>query len=45
MSTKKFLAFLKAVGLGDDDVWAGVLEKDGELDRVIDKAMQEVRRR
>lgn len=43
MSAKKFLDFLRALGLGDDATWAGVVEEDGELDRVVDKALHEVR--
>lgn len=42
MGTKKFHDIMRAIGLGDDDAWAGVVEEDGELDRVMDKAMQEV---
>lgn len=42
MNAKKFLDFLRAVGLGDDEAWAGVLEGDQELNNVVDKAVQEV---
>ena len=42
MNAKKFHGFMRALGLGDDETWTGVLEEDGELDRVMDKALQEV---
>eukprot|EP00903_Cladosiphon_okamuranus_P020889 g19182.t1 len=43
MSTRKFLDFLRALGLGDDETWAGVVEVevDGGLDRLVDKALHE----
>lgn len=42
MNAKKFHGFMRALGLGVDETWTGVLEEDGELDRVMDKALQEV---
>eukprot|EP00752_Nemacystus_decipiens_P013634 g12087.t1 len=39
MNTMKFQGFMRAVGLGDEETWDGVLEEEGELDRVMDKAL------
>lgn len=42
MNAKKFHDFMRALGLGDEETWTGVLEEGGGVDRVIDKALQEV---
>lgn len=42
MDAERFHDMLRKVGLGDDAAWAGVAEKDGEFDRVVDKAIREV---
>ena len=42
MNAKRFYGFLRALGLGDEEAWTGPLEEDGELDRVMDRALDEV---
>lgn len=42
MNMKRFYDTLRKVGLGDDEAWADVIEKEGDVDRAIDNALQEV---
>lgn len=44
MNTRRFYNTLRKVGLGDDECWGDVVEREGELDRVIDNAIREVSR-
>ncbi|CAM9396635.1 unnamed protein product [Pylaiella littoralis] len=41
MNMKRFYDTLRKVGLGDDEAWADVIEKEGYVDRAIDNALQE----